>query len=284
MSKERGTFSRETVENQIIQGHVDDIYHWVNTNQWLEIKELVTDLLDLGQYDDDALRDNYSSYKRRKTRMTYYTDEEQKIERNGHVFTVKLDVDYDPDTSCIGEYTDKDDAFVVDRKAGFLYGDWEDEPEEPYKEDFASDAEYGAAYATYSLAYDEWRGKGEREILAEVCENYGRNEYQYFRPYAGGLDPRHPKTDLEEWTKYALQDWERMRGLERNNWCFVGMIVEVDAPACASCAHTETLYASVWGIESDCPDADFDQIRDDLIYELEKQLEKYDTVSETTES
>ena len=129
--------------------------------------------------------------------MTYYSDEKYEIERDGRIFTMKLEVDYDLDASWIGKYDKDARTFVVDRKDGFLYGDWEDEPEEPYDEDFTSDGEYNQAYQQWGEAWSEWHGKGEREILADVPSNYERGEYQYFRPYAGGLDPTDPETDLD---------------------------------------------------------------------------------------
>ena len=192
---------------------------------------------------------------------------------------MKLEVDKDHEASLNGKYDKDARTFVVDRKDGFLYGDWEDEPEEPYDEDFTSDGEYNQAYQQWGEAWSEWHGKGEREILADVPSNYERGEYQYFRPYAGGLDPTDPETDLEEWTKYAVQDWERMRGLERGDWCFLGMVVQIDAPACPACGHVETLYASLWGLESDGNDAYFEEVRDGLISELQRELERYQEIA-----
>jgi len=209
--------------------------------------------------------------------MTYYSDESYEIERDGRIFRMKLEYEEDPDTSFLGEYDKDARTFVVDRKAGFLYGDWEDEPEKPHEEDFSTDEEYDTAYAQWYEAWSEWHDKGEREILADVSSNYERNEYQYFRPYAGGLDPTDPETDLEEWTKYAVRDWERMYGLERGDWCFVGVVVQIDTPACSRCGHVKTLYASVWGIENDSKDSFFEEVRDDLISELQRELEKYQT-------
>jgi len=217
--------------------------------------------------------------------MTYYSDEVYEIERDGLVFKMRLEVEEYPDTSWIGEYTNKDDAFIVDRRHGFLYGDWEEEPFEPDPQDYATEDEYDEAMVDYALVYDEWNDKGRREILAEVSNRYQWGEYRYFKPCAGGEnEPGGKYTDqegiehtisVEEWTKWAVQDYERVESMNRGDWCFVGVVVEIDAPVCSRCGHVERLTASLWGIASDSDDSYFEEVRDDLIRELQHDLVKY---------
>ena len=232
--------------------------------------------------------------------MTYYSDESYEIERNGRIFRMRLEVEEYPDASWIGEYTDKDDDYIIDRKMGALVGPYLPDPEEPDApdpQDFATREEYHVAVEQYAIAmvrydaaYDAWNDEGNREILADDLHTWGGRyctEYRYFKPSAGGEnEPGGTYTDregvehtisVEEWTKWAVQDYERAEGLNRGDWCFVGVVVQVDAPACSRCGHVETLYASLWGIESDSEDAYFEEVRDDLISELQRELEKYQT-------
>jgi len=229
--------------------------------------------------------------------MTYYSDEVYKVERDGLTFTMRLKVDYDSPIhihDTLGKYTDKDDDYIVDRKLGALVGPYLPEPEEPDApdpQDFATDVDYDAAEEEYSAAmdlydaaYDAWDDDwGNREILADNLYTRGGcyTEYRYFKPFAGGESkPGGKYTDLdgehiipvEEWTRWAVQDYERAEGLNRGDWCFVGVVVEIDAPACALCGHVEKLTASLWGIESDADDSEFDEIRDNLIEELKRKL------------
>jgi len=71
-----------------------------------------------------------------------------------------------------------------------------------------------------------------------------------------------------------------MEDLNRGGWCFLGMVVEVDAPACPRCGHSKTLRESLWGLESDADDAYFEDTVDDLICGLKMQLAKFASVVE----
>ena len=72
-----------------------------------------------------------------------------------------------------------------------------------------------------------------------------------------------------------MQDYRRVSDYG-NGWCYLYCVVSVMAPACSKCGHAEMLTESVGMIESDIGDACADEFINDMIYELEKQLEKYE--------
>jgi len=208
--------------------------------------------------------------------MAYYTDRPQAREINGRTYRIRLEVDEIPDTSWMGEYTDRppDVTFCVWRTDGTLRGAKPPEPEEPEDSAGLPDDEHDAVWDAYDEAMIAWDESGP-EILKDYLPRAGWHEYKFFVPYAGGLDPYDPQTDRAEWAKYAEQDYRRMEDLNRGGWCFVGVIVETQAPTCGCCGHTETLGASLWGIESDAGDSYFDSVVEDLIGELDAELAKY---------
>lgn len=128
------------------------------------------------------------------------------------IFSVKIvhKVDENPDTSFLGEYTDRPDEWVIVRKSG--------------------------------------------EYLAELGEDYelpppGR-EFRFFKPYAGG-----EKEGTEDYKKYGLQDYERMEGLSRGDWSFIGTravaSVGISTDGGRSWTTQKIHSGGIWGIESD---------------------------------
>lgn len=202
--------------------------------------------------------------------MPYYTDIPQTVERNGRTYKIELEPDWFADYDWIGEYVNKLEPYVIDRRKGLIMGDWEDEPFYPDPQDYDSEEAYDAAHAEWAVAYDDWNDRNQMTILGNVDPHFQYGEMRYFKPYAYGIDP---DEDLETWIAYAEHDYERVRGLERNEWCFVTMIASIVAPQCPCCGHTETLHRSCGGIESDSGDEHMDEIRDDLISELEEEYE-----------
>lgn len=44
---------------------------------------------------------------------------------------------------------------------------------------------------------------------------------------------------------------KRVRAYLQNDWCYVGLVVEVRCPPCATCGQARVKSASLWGVESD---------------------------------
>lgn len=97
-----------------------------------------------------------------------------------------------------------------------------------------------------------------------LANSKGR-EYRGFRPYAGGEKP-----GTKEYYKYGMQDYERMEGLCRGDWQFVG--IHAEAKIRTKSGMLQTIRSGgLWGIESDCDDAirevaqeQIDDLRDEL--------------------
>ena len=107
---------------------------------------------------------------------------------------------------------------------------------------------------------------------AEIPER-GR-EYRGFEPYAGGEE-----VGTEEYYEYGLQDYERMEGLVRGNWVFLGIIAE----ACVGVSldggksyKLDTLTSGgVWGIESDSAREYLEDVGRDELADLKATLLAY---------
>ena len=219
--------------------------------------------------------------------MQYYTDEKYEREKDGHTFHIKWEVEEWSDLDDLGTFTDKDDDYIVDRQDGTLRGTWPEEPYEPemdepdpsdYPDTDIGQREYEVAYALYDDAWDAyhtaldaWNENGAT-ILEQWLPRMERGQYRYFKPFAGDVDP---EVDLETWTKYAVQDYMRVSDYG-NGWCYLYCVVSVMAPACSKCGHAEKLEASCGMIESDVDDKEADSFINELIYDLEAQLKKYE--------
>jgi hypothetical protein len=91
-------------------------------------------------------------------------------------------------------------------------------------------------------------------------------EYRYFNPnhenYKGSTDA--------EIRQYCQQDYERMEGLQRGDWCFMG--VRVDARIVVADVIQDITSAGCWGVESDSDDDHFAELEGDEASECKAQL------------
>lgn len=149
--------------------------------------------------------------------------------REGFDIRVKMVDDNAPDTSAIGEYTDKIEDGVIIRDG--------ERPGEFY-EDLTDD---------------------EREKIP--CRG---NKFRAFKPYAGG-----EKVGTDDYRMNGKQDYERMEGLNRGDWYFVGVVAKVFKKG------IELGNASLWGIESDAGDYFNEvakEVADEAMIEAKKNL------------
>ena len=79
-----------------------------------------------------------------------------------------------------------------------------------------------------------------------------------------------------ETAKYLEQDAERLAGLRRGDWYFVGVAVKILKQTSSNWANggLEVGRASVWGIESDSDDASFDETERDIIAEAFAEVDE----------
>ncbi len=183
--------------------------------------------------------------------------------------TIRRMVDDSPDTSWLGEYSDRATSeFSIDRA---------------HSEDCASVrpdvqnakrtlehvqqtvgelhnsllAQYNGTLANEKLdtekdaldaAYDE---VGELIDAVDECDcgergDMERHQYRYFNPNHENYKGL-PETDIR---KYCRQDYERMESLNRGNWCFIGIRAEAQIQTGSDVVQDIT-SGGLWGIESD---------------------------------
>ena len=151
---------------------------------------------------------------------------------------VKLDriiiekhIDDNPDTSWIGEYTDK----------------WDDH-------------NICCCCGEYLMDIDH-----------PVPER-GRN-FRYFSPYGHGY-----KRDEEEYDRAAKHDFKRMEGLNRGDWCFIG----INAKALTSYELQQNTHfiedfssGGLWGIESDSDEHYIIEVVEEQLDELKDHIDRF---------
>jgi len=192
-------------------------------------------------------------------------------------FRIEWLYDEDPDTSWIGEYRTKGpEEGYIDRKRGVLYGEAVEEPEDPcYECEKLEKCElylhhFDNPFACkprciYEMKYQEWNDNYGLEILAdELGSTWERNSHRFFVPHAGGEEP-----GSEHFAEYAIQNYDRITGLERGRWYFMGCAVTLSVDG------MELGGTGVWGIESSCGDDYITQIEGEEISELIHDIPEY---------
>jgi hypothetical protein len=178
--------------------------------------------------------------------------------------------DESPDTSFLGEYTSKRDEWNINRRTGtFVHAEIVRERiiaalEEKLEDISPANSGNDALHAIYRVSHYE---KRLEKIKAIDLNQYtiGRHSFEYFKPYAVGEKPGSP-----EYKKYAMQDFERLEGLSRGSWCFIGII----AKAQISVNGTLQTIASggLWGIESDSGKDFIEETEKEELSDLSKNL------------
>ena len=175
--------------------------------------------------------------------------------------TIKRMVDTDPDTSWMGEYSNKRTSeFSIDREHAV-----------------------GCAFQTYA---DVGKNDDKMETADRLCDcgengDKLRGEYQYFNPSFNYVDkagkPVSGNTP-EEVRKYTLQDYNRMESLNSQQWCFLGILAEakVGTSEQQGCVLCQTLTSGgLWGIESDSDKAYLQSVESEQLDELRDVLKSF---------
>lgn len=159
------------------------------------------------------------------------------------------ETDESPDTSCIGEYTDSHDNWIINRATG-EYCDT------IYKRQRIIDAlkeriDCPEDFCPENADRKQWELNQVRrmhtiEISGNVdFPNKGRT-YRFFKPYAGGEKP-----GTKEYKKYGLQDFKRMEALIAGQWGFFGTHAEAEITMTKTGVSFTIQSSGLWGIESD---------------------------------
>lgn len=188
--------------------------------------------------------------------------------------------DYDPDTSWIGELTDSELPHAIHWEFGEFVADmirdlltesladakqlirdrWADEVADGATIEFDADED---AIENRRLCATIYRSDDEHEYDYEELEYdipRDRRAFTFFVAYAGG---EHPDLSADsEYRRCAIQDYDRMRGLDRRDWNFVGIVAEGEVTIQGT---TQTFRSGgLWGVESDSGDYLTDVAREEL--------------------
>ena len=214
-----------------------------------------------------------------------------------HSVTIKRMLDDSPDTSWLGEYSNKQASeFSIDRSHDL------DCPFQDYNKPTVvlDQLERAIAYLN-SQTYDGTLSddlaesiQDAQNILIEAqedltecdCGESGdmeRGQYQWFNPSRNYVDER-GKANKEyagdvgaaEIREYVRQDYARMESLNRGDWCFIGIKAQAEYSVGdnrAGVCQIQTLDSmGLWGIESDSEESYFDEVANEELAELRSQL------------
>ena len=177
---------------------------------------------------------------------------------------IEKQVDEYPDTSFVGEYTDKDEEWNICRHCG-EYLRIANTPNRRAEEIgyLINDLE-----AEDTISADKQITQLNTELTSlelHECPNSTR-KYNYFKPYAGG-----EQEGTEAYQEYGKQDFERMERLNSNDWCFIGVIAKAEI---VTTNNTIQVIRSggLWGVESDSDQTCLDEIKQDELASLNAEL------------
>lgn len=204
--------------------------------------------------------------------------------------TIKRMTDNDPDTSYLGEYSDRAKSdYAIDRKHSADCQSLEHNHREGLEQ-----LERAIAYLetvrqlgeppqnVYWAAADESQDlliDLQRELEECDCDERGdmeRGEYRYFNGKVENYKGEMPETIRE----YILRDYERMERLHHGDWCYIGIRAEAEI-AVSNDPHKRTnttwtvqeiTSGGLWGIESDSDASYLGEIEEEELSELREQL------------
>ena len=204
--------------------------------------------------------------------------------------TIKREIDTDPDTSWLGEYSSKcTSEFSIDRmhsedcienysiqkdKLGRIAGAIENDTpvcdEEP---NFDCDR-----------CKEEQAYKDAREQVQELAEcdcgergDMRRGTYRYFNPSFNYVDKNGHASDentAEEVRKYVRQDYGRMEDLNSGQWSMLSINAEASVSIPCGESSIESTVGSNWvgGYESDMGKSGMEEVEADHLSELRAEL------------
>ena len=192
---------------------------------------------------------------------------------------VETAIDEFPETSDLGQYSDKPDGlFALDRATDEFQGDIETgshwlERIELHLEDTATELEEtegdNPELAAVRKSLDTVHSLRTSEPFDDVSWN--SREYRYFNgPVENyfGL----PEEDIR---KCVRQDYERIKSFHRGDWYYIGITAkaEIAIPTTPGNAIVQTITSGgLWGVESDSDKVYLESIKQEHVAELKDQL------------
>ena len=224
--------------------------------------------------------------------------------------TIRRMYDESPDTSDLGEYSDREKSeFAIDRAhsldcASQSYDAQAIGAHDTLERAAQTVADFQKAEEYSEEDSSEWQALEEAyNALTELAETVrdcdcgesgdrGRHEYRYFNPASvESFNPgaqwlaKYPADQRKvEWRaamlKNARQDYDRMESLQRGNWCYIGTRVDAEIgignfpkyPAKYNCTTQKITSGGLWGVESDSGREYFEQVEAEELSSLKEQL------------
>lgn len=168
---------------------------------------------------------------------------------------ITWEYDNDPDISWLGEFTDSPDAWVIDRKLGILFGEYETitkhlppKRAEIWREEMEALGYDVSEYDSPMRGWLELEASGYKPVrtdLGRTC--YDSRSYRYFKP--SDMHNYCPPQNDEE-IGYLLQDHKYMEAINDGNQWFMGVratLIVDDLEIADS--------RGLWGIESEMTDS-----------------------------
>lgn len=197
-------------------------------------------------------------------------------------------INTDPDTSWLGEYSDrKTSEFSIDRA--------HDEDCQTQSELAQQAVEQLERILAYLSARSHEIGNDSNDIyywgLDDACDligiaqdelaecdcssggNWNNREYRYFNPSLSYVDKNGralPGNTPEDIRKYTKQDYDRLESLYAGNWSFIGIDAKAEIVIGSTC---QTITSGgLWGIESDSGEDYLKEEEQNQLAELRTQL------------
>jgi len=212
--------------------------------------------------------------------------------------TIKRILDECPDTSHLGEYSDRQKSrFSIDRAHREDCASLEANHCEvlgklerilghvmAWRTECANDAN-NTDWESLDDASDILAGLQE-DVQACDCggDRISSREYRYFNPsfnYITKSDEPADGLTPDEVRKYVREDYDRMESLNAGHWCYIGIRADAEIgigdvanyPAQFDVTHHTVTAGGLWGIESDSNRSYFDEIAQEQLAELKTQLQ-----------
>ena len=197
--------------------------------------------------------------------------------------TVRRILDESPDTSYLGEYSNRPESdYAIDRAhsedCASVVPAYKEAQQtlinargtvaDLQSKEQADSQEWEALEEAYNLL--DGLAEGLQDCDCGECGDMERNQYRYFNPnwqnYKGDT--------AENIRKYCRQDYERMESLNRGNWFYLG--IRADAEVSVQLRRVQTITSGgLWGIESDSGRDYLESVEKDELMDLRKELKAF---------
>jgi len=201
--------------------------------------------------------------------------------------TVRRMIDESPDTSWLGEYSNRPKTeYAIDRahsedcesrRPEFFVSPADDSDWCYWNDSAARILERVRTFLENDVIFEEETDEQAVESVWELeksageCDcsggDMGRGELRYFN----GPVENYKGESSEDIRKYVRQDYDRMESLNRGDWCFMGMRAEAEVQTGSDVVQRIT-SGCLWGIESDSGREHLEETQREELAQLKDEL------------